>query len=84
MAKNNQAQVTTENTENTNVVTETAAPAKPDISTIDVKGLNKSQAIRLYASKGYSRGETAKHLGIKYQFVRNVLVAEAGKAAQAK
>lgn len=48
------------------------------ISQIDVSdlGTNKSAKIRRYAALGFSRSAIANHLGIKYQFVRNVLVAQ--------
>ncbi|WP_439476630.1 hypothetical protein [Brevundimonas sp.] len=47
------------------------------ISQVDVSdlGTNKSAKIRRYAAMGFSRSAIASHLGIKYQFVRNVLVA---------
>lgn len=40
----------------------------------------KSAAIRYFASKDYSRSDIAKAMGIRYQHVRNVLVADAEKA----
>ena len=45
------------------------------ISEIDVSdlGTNKSARIRRYAALGFSRSAIATHLGIRYQFVRNVL-----------
>lgn len=48
------------------------------ISQVDVSdlGTNKSAKIRRYAAMGFSRSEIAAHLDIKYQFVRNVLVAQ--------
>lgn len=48
------------------------------ISRVDVSdlGTNKSAKIRRYAAMGFSRSAIASHLGIKYQFVRNVLVAQ--------
>ncbi len=48
------------------------------ISQVDVSdlGTNKSAKIRRYAAMGFSRSAIASHLGIKYQFVRNVLVAQ--------
>ncbi len=48
------------------------------ISQVDVSdlGTNKSAKIRRYAAMGFSRSAIASHLGIKYQFVRNVLVAK--------
>lgn len=53
------------------------------LSQVDVSdlGTNKSAKIRRYAALGFSRSAIASHLGIKYQFVRNVLVAHgAGEA----
>jgi AbrB family looped-hinge helix DNA binding protein len=45
------------------------------------KGLaTKSAKIRALSEAGYSRGDIAKFLGIRYQHVRNVLVQAAGKA----
>jgi hypothetical protein len=35
---------------------------------------NTSQRIRFLASAGWSKGQIAKHLGKRYQHVRNVLV----------
>jgi len=48
------------------------------MSQVDVSdlGTNKSAKIRRYAAMGFSRSAIASHLGIKYQFVRNVLVAQ--------
>ena len=62
---------------------EASAPAREPIGNVDVSacGNNKSAKIRLYASMGYSRSEIAKHLDIKYQFVRNVLVTPPPKGA---
>ena len=46
------------------------------------KGLaTKSDKIRALSEHGYSRGDIAKFLGIRYQHVRNVLVQSASKAA---
>lgn len=46
------------------------------------KGLaTKSDKIRALSESGYSRGDIAKFLGIRYQHVRNVLVQSARKAA---
>ncbi len=44
---------------------------------------SKSAVIRLLASEGYSRGDIARALNIRYQFVRNVLVNEAIKQERA-
>ena len=40
----------------------------------------KSAKIRALAAAGYGRAEIAAHLGIRYQHVRNVLVADAAKS----
>lgn len=46
------------------------------------KGLaTKSDKIRVLSEAGYSRGDIAKFLGIRYQHVRNVLMQSAKKAA---
>jgi antitoxin component of MazEF toxin-antitoxin module len=45
-------------------------------------GDNKSEKMRRLAAAGYSRGDIARYLGVRYQFVRNVLVA-AEQAAEA-
>jgi predicted Zn-dependent protease len=54
-----------------------------DISKVDLSAhQTKSAKIRHLASLGYKRGDIARHLGIKYQFVRNVLIQPlANKAA---
>jgi AbrB family looped-hinge helix DNA binding protein len=45
------------------------------------KGLaTKSDKIRVLSENGYSRGDIARFLGIRYQHVRNVLVQSAKKA----
>lgn len=41
----------------------------------------KSGMIRFLASKEFSRGQIAKFMGIKYQFVRNVLIQPVKKTA---
>src|SRR5262249_20156509 len=47
------------------------------------KGLStKSDKIRALSEAGYSRGDIAKFLGIRYQHVRNVLVQSAKPAAR--
>lgn len=43
---------------------------------------NKSEKMRRLAAAGYSRGDIARYLGVRYQFVRNVMVA-AEQAAEA-
>jgi AbrB family looped-hinge helix DNA binding protein len=45
---------------------------------------NKSEAIRTLAEKGFSRSEIAKKMGVRYQFVRNVLVHQESKKTSAK
>ena len=46
------------------------------------KGLKtKSAKIRALSESGYSRGDIARFLGIRYQHVRNVLMQSARKAA---
>lgn len=40
----------------------------------------KSDRIRALASAGHPRAEIARRLGVRYQFVRNVLVAQEGRA----
>lgn len=55
----------------------------PDITRMKelTKGLaTKSDKIRVLSENGYSRGDIAKFLGIRYQHVRNVLVQSAKKA----
>lgn len=45
---------------------------------------NKSEVIRTLAAKGLSRAEIAKKMGVRYQFVRNVLVQHEDKKKRAK
>lgn len=52
-----------------------------DQVTSGVEG-NKSEQMRRLAAAGYSRADIARYLGVRYQFVRNVLVA-AEQAAEA-
>lgn len=40
---------------------------------------NKSSIIRALDAEGYKRGPIAKFMGIKYQFVRNVLITPVSK-----
>ena len=40
---------------------------------------SKSGIIRFLAAKGFERGAIAKYMGIKYQFVRNVLITPVKK-----
>ncbi len=61
---------------------------EPDRSQMDalIAGLpdNKSAKIRRLASAGYKRTVIANHLGIRYQFVYNVLTAPAPKGKRAE
>ena len=50
----------------------------------DLAADTKSAKIRALAKAGYSRSEIANFVGCRYQFVRNVLVDEARKAARGK
>lgn len=43
---------------------------------------SKSETIRELAAKGLSRGDIARKLDVRYQFVRNVLVADEAKKAK--
>lgn len=43
---------------------------------------SKSAVMRRLSKDGYTRSQIAKALGVKYQFVRNVLIAAAEKSAQ--
>ncbi len=47
---------------------------------MDEHKINKSEMIRKLNAEGKSRGQIAKILGIRYQFVRNVLENEKLKA----
>jgi AbrB family looped-hinge helix DNA binding protein len=48
------------------------------------KGLpSKSAKMRALAAAGYERGDIARFLGTRYQFVRNVLEREAARQAKA-
>lgn len=56
-------------------MTQVAQVTKIEITSVDLTAYaTKSSKIRYLASLNYSRGEIAKHLGIRYQHVRNVLV----------
>lgn len=58
----------------------------PDTITMDAltKGLStKSDKMRVLANAGYSRGDIARYLGTRYQFVRNVLLREEERNRQA-
>lgn len=51
-----------------------------DQLTKDLEALpTKSAKIRYLSEKGWSRGQIAKHLGIRYQHVRNVLITPVAK-----
>jgi hypothetical protein len=41
----------------------------------------KSGMIRFLSADGFERGQIAKFMGIKYQFVRNVLITPIKKSA---
>jgi len=61
--------------------TKTEATIDAKDVTAQMKALKtKSNVIRHYASKGFSRSAIASALKIRYQHVRNVLVADAIKA----
>lgn len=49
-----------------------------------VRQQNKSAVIRTLAAKGLSRSEIAKKMGVRYQFVRNVLVQQEEKNKRAE
>ncbi len=53
--------------------------AKPEEATKLATFKNVSTKIRYLHSKGYSRSDIASILGIRYQWVRNVLITEVGK-----
>lgn len=53
---------------------DTNTDVKKDITTINLDGMNTSQKIRVLHSAGFDRGTIAKHLGKRYQHVRNVLI----------
>ena len=53
------------------------------IGQVDVSDLGtKSAKMRRYAALGFSRTAIAEHMGVRYQFVRNVLVADEVRARQ--
>jgi len=74
---------------NTNLITineldETVTEDTIETSPVDLAIMlkehgTKSQVIRVLAAQGWKRGAIARFMGIKYQFVRNVLVAPVGK-----
>lgn len=57
--------------------------AKGKIEEVDVTacGDNKSAKMRTYLAAGFTVGEVAKHMGVKYQFVRNVKIQEIARNA---
>jgi hypothetical protein len=72
----------------TPVVEQTAAPVVVETPTISYdygklleEHKSKSGMIRFLASKEFSRGQIAKFMGIKYQFVRNVLITPVKKTS---
>lgn len=68
---------------NTEVTTTEVAGAKGKIEEVDVTacGDNKSAKMRTYLAAGFTVGEVAKHMGVKYQFVRNVKIQEIARNA---
>lgn len=55
-----------------------------NFDSVNIDGLtSKSAKMRAYKAAGAETGQIARHMGVKYQFVRNVLVAEKGKLAKA-
>lgn len=53
------------------------------IGEVDVSDLeSKSAKMRRYAALGFSRTAIAEHMGVRYQFVRNVLVADEVRGRQ--
>lgn len=64
---------------NTEVVTETIETSKVEVSMDTVENLmkehkTKSGVVRYLTAQGHTRAAIAKHLGIRYQHVRNILV----------
>lgn len=53
---------------------------KYDVTELSSKFSTKAAMIRFLDSEGLSRGEIAKVLGIRYQWVRNVLITPVKKA----
>ena len=57
----------------------------PDPNRMEVvakRQTTKSDKIRALAREGYSRSQIANFLGVRYQFVRNVLVGAAGSSTR--
>lgn len=74
-AKNAQKKEATEKTqEKVNQVL-----ANEDLEKLAEEYKTKSSMIRYLGSKEYTRSDIAKAMGIRYQHVRNVLVADAEK-----
>jgi len=87
--KNEQAQV--EQVQEVQEVASTAPTASPEakqtmqerIDAVSIEGMTtKSAKIRAYAAAGIPTADIARHLQIKYQHVRNVLVQPAPKAKE--
>lgn len=58
-------------------------PIKHDYTKLMEELKSKSAVIRFLDSEGHTRGAIAKFMGIKYQFVRNVLITPVGKKTAA-
>lgn len=59
--------------------TSIAAIDQFDLTTLMSQLHSKSNVIRFLLSKGYTRSEVAKFMGIRYQHVRNVQLMPVGK-----
>ncbi len=93
MARNTSAQVRPQDDQATSLIEPTndtvtsnnteVAGAKGKIEEVDVSacGDNKSAKMRTYLAAGFTVGEVAKHMGVKYQFVRNVKIQEIARNA---
>ena len=64
----------------TTVVTE-VKPIPYTYDELKAEHKTKSGIIRFLASEKYTRGQIAKFMGIKYQFVRNVLITPVKKVS---
>lgn len=64
------------------VVTE-VNPINHDYNKLMEELKSKSAVIRFLDAEGHKRGAIAKFMGIKYQFVRNVLITPIGKKTAA-
>jgi len=58
------------------------SPVTAILNAVASGNMAKSEAIRQLRDLGVSRWDTSKVLGIKYQFVRNVLVRDAEVTAK--